>query len=112
MIRKSPGLALRAGAPRPFAVGVLALAPGVSEPDRWDARLEGALRAYKYGYFLLDVIEVEPRPGDPTYLVIDELATRTDADAFVVQGAVDLGFLREVADQIGRKIRCSISVEI
>src|SRR4051812_32997459 len=75
--RRMPAAALRAGAPRPFAVGVLALAPGVSEPDRWDARLEVALRAYKYGYFLLDVIEVEPRPGDPTYLVIEELATRT-----------------------------------
>jgi hypothetical protein len=48
---------------------------------------------------------VEARLGDPTYLVIEELATRTDADAFVVQGAVDLGFLREVADRIRMRIR-------
>jgi hypothetical protein len=94
-----------ANGPRPFAVGVLSLAPSAGDADRREARLCLALRAYKFGYFLLDVVEVGGWPDDPGYAVVERLAARTEAAAFVVQGAVDLARLRRAADRGRMRIR-------
>ncbi|MDQ1289376.1 MAG: hypothetical protein QG622_2942 [Actinomycetota bacterium] len=97
---------------RPFAIGVLAVQPDESSPDeswevrRTEERLQVALTAHALGYFLLDVFEIWP--GDAAgYERVEELAIRTDADAFVVRGVVDEEVLKPMADRIRMRIRYS-----
>jgi len=83
--------------PRPFAVGVLASDGGRRRRERLDL----ALDAYKLGYFLLDTVEVHDRAG---YAVAEALAARTDADAFVVRGDVDLPRLERAAADLRMRV--------
>jgi nucleotide-binding universal stress UspA family protein len=85
--------------PRPFAVGVLALADP-DDPNHAEARRAGrldvALDAYKDGYFLIDTVETGDREGGG-YPAIEALAARTGADALVVRGSADRPRLESVA---------------
>ncbi|HEY6794128.1 MAG TPA: hypothetical protein VI248_05550 [Kineosporiaceae bacterium] len=83
--------------PRPFAIGVLAVDDGGKGGTPSEGRLDIALDAYKYGYFLLDTIETSP-PGTG-YLAVELLVSRSGADALVVRGCVDEGWLCAVADR-------------
>lgn len=89
----------------PFAIGVLRVEPGTGDEERREARLQVALRAHGFGYFLLDVVEVAGGQADPGYEVLEQLAVRTAAEAFVVQGEVDLAWLRPAADRLRMIIR-------
>ena len=83
--------------PRPFAVGVLALdKPGDADARR-AGRLDVALDAYKYGYFLIDTVEAGP--DGEGYLIAEMLAARTDADALVARGPVDYDRLGSIANR-------------
>jgi hypothetical protein len=76
------------------------------EVRRTEERLQVALTAHALGYFLLDVFEI--RPGDAAgYERVEELAVRTDADAFVVRGVIDDDMLKPMADRIRMRIRYS-----
>lgn len=89
--------------PRPFAIGVLGLPDG-ADVDHREERLQVALSTHALGYFLLDVCEV--RRGELTgYERAEQLAVRTDADAFVVRGAVDTERLTSLADRLRMRIR-------
>jgi hypothetical protein len=83
--------------PRPFAVGVLALASPADGADRAAARLDLALDTYKFGYFLIDTIEVDPQGTG--YLATELLVSRADPDALVIAGPVDTGWLHALADR-------------
>lgn len=98
---RPPRLAAR---PKPFAIGVLGLPDGADGLDPREERLQVALSTHALGYFLLDVCEV--RCGETTgYERAEELAVRTDADAFVVRGQVDTERLTSVADRLRMRIR-------
>jgi hypothetical protein len=96
-----------AARPRPFAIGLLGpVADGARHGDPREARLQVALTTHALGYFLLDVFEVSPR--EPAgYELAEQLARRTDADAFVVRGRVDRDLLSSMADRIRMRIRWS-----
>lgn len=83
--------------PRPLAVGVLALVPAASGPDRTAARLDLALDTYKLGYFLIDTIEIDVLGTG--YLAVELLVSRTTPDALVTRGRVDTDWLRALADR-------------
>ena len=89
----------------PFAIGVLRVEPGTGDDARRDARLQVAMRAYELEYFLIDVVEVAGGRADPGYDVVERLAARTAAEAFVVGGDVDLDRLQPVADQLRMIVR-------
>jgi hypothetical protein len=91
--------------PRPFAIGLVGV-PADGPLDQCEERLQVALTAHALGYSLLDVIEI--RPGDEAgYERAEELARRTDADAFVVRGALDHAVLAAMADRVRMRIRHS-----
>jgi hypothetical protein len=91
--------------PRPFAVGLVGL-PADGTVDHREERLQVALTSHLLGYFLLDVFEV--RSGEWSgYQRAEELARRTDADAFVVRGPLDHALLTAMADRIRMRIRYS-----
>jgi hypothetical protein len=91
--------------PRPFAIGLVGV-PADGPLDQREERLQVALAAHALGYSLLDVIEI--RPGDQAgYERAEELARRTDADAFVVRGALDHAVLTAMADRGRMLIRYS-----
>jgi hypothetical protein len=85
------------GWPRPFAVGVLALAPTTNSPGRTNARLDLALDTYKLGYFLVDTIEIDAHGTG--YLAAELLVSRTTPDALVTRGPVDTDWLHALADR-------------
>jgi hypothetical protein len=89
----------------PFAVGVLGLPATAAEADRRQARLDLSLLAYKLGYFVLDVVDVSPTSDHSAYAWAEALAERTDADAFVILGALDLARPRPVAERVRMVIR-------
>jgi hypothetical protein len=92
-----------------LAVAVVAVPALADEDQRSEARIAVTLFAYKLGYFVLDVIEVTPGvgSGDPGggYSTAERLARRTDADAFVLRGSVDIQQLRLTADMVRMRIR-------
>lgn len=81
-----------------MAVAVRAVPPEEPDAVRRAVRLELALLAYEFGYFLLDVVEVTGAGEDAAYDWVEEIARRTDADAFIVDGPVDRARLKAVAD--------------
>jgi hypothetical protein len=86
--------------PRPFAVGVLALAGAHDAASRAAARLDVALDAYKYGYFLIDIIDIAATSGDAAgYAIAEQLVARTSADALIASGPVDGERLAGIADR-------------
>lgn len=90
---------------RPFAIGLVGV-PADGPVDQREERLHVALTAHALGYSLLDVIEI--RPGDRVgYEHAEELARRTDADAFVVRGTLDQAVLTALADRVRMRIRYS-----
>jgi hypothetical protein len=91
--------------PRPFAVGVLALLVTAEGAARRAGRLDVAMDAYKFGYFLIDTVEAG-RDGEG-YLVAEMLAARTGADALVARGPVDLERLADIADRHRLLVRAS-----
>jgi hypothetical protein len=79
------------GAPKSFAIGVLGLPPGLPAGRDRRSRLAVTLHGYKLGYFVVDVVEVcdaasTEGAAASGYQMIEDLATQTHADAFVVQG--------------------------
>jgi hypothetical protein len=91
--------------PRPFAVGVLALAAPTAGAGRASARLDLALDAYRFGYFLVDTIEVDTHGSG--YLAAELLVRRADPEALVVRGPVDMDWLNALADRHRLVIRFS-----
>lgn len=91
--------------PRPFAVGVLALADPGDAAMRSAGRLEVALEAYKHGYFLIDTIETGPSGAG--YLAVELLAARNGADALIARGPVDRNQLDGIADRQRLLVRSS-----
>jgi hypothetical protein len=89
-----------------FAVGILAVWPEMSEMRRREERVRLALHAHRHGYFLVDTLEVTGNFGDKdTYQFAEDLAIRTDAEAFVVLGEVDLAQLERIAGAVRMTMR-------
>jgi hypothetical protein len=91
--------------PRPFAVGLLAFTEPTHGTGRTIARLDLALDTYKFGYFLIDTIEIDSRGTG--YLAAELLVSQTNPDALVTRGPVDSGWLHALADRHRLVIRSS-----
>ena len=83
--------------PRPFAVGLLAFTEPTHGTGRTIARLDLALDTYKFGYFLIDTIEIDAYGTG--YLAAELLVSRTTPDALVTRGRIDTDWLRALADR-------------
>ena len=80
--------------PWPLAVGVLLTPRETAVRVRADRRLRVALDAYRLGYFLLDLLEVDPnidasrarglRPGSSAWAQVEDLVARSGADVLVI----------------------------
>ena len=89
--------------PRPFAVGVLAFAITPDGTGRATARLDLALDTYKYGYFLIDTVEIDPHGTG--YLAAELLVRRAGPDALITRGPIDVDWLHALADRHRLMIR-------
>jgi hypothetical protein len=85
--------------PLPLAIAVLGLEPDLDVDARRLARVDLALAAQAMGYFVLDIIEVVPGEGLSGYAWVETLARRTDAEALIISGPVDLRALETIADE-------------
>jgi hypothetical protein len=61
------------------------------------ARPDLALDTYKYGYFLLDIIELDPQGTG--HLATELLIRRASPDALVARGPVEADWLHALADR-------------
>lgn len=77
-----------ASPPWPLAVGVLLLPDGVPAASRAEHRLVLALGAYRIGYFLLDLVEVDAARRSSSvsgWVAVERIVRRAGADALVIR---------------------------
>jgi len=83
-----------ASPPWPLAVGVLLTPRETAVRVRADRRLRVALDTYRLGYYLLDLLEVDPDadasparallPGQSVWAQVEDLVARSGADVLVI----------------------------
>jgi len=93
---------------RPLGIGVLAVGARTDQTVRGTERLAVTMAAYRAGYHIVDLFEIDLSDGggtDEAFTRIAVLARRTDAEAFFVRGPVDRALLEPIAAEVRMVIR-------